>query len=61
MIVVGLIFFVTMLKDNQTSQTTVGSAIPYVMPGQIIVSNENPNLQITMSLFDGTNSTISEK
>ena len=25
------------------------------MPGQIVISNENPNLRITTTLFDGTN------
>ena len=44
-----------MSKNSQTSQTTVGSATPHVMSGQIIVSNKNPNLRITTSPFDGTN------
>ena len=54
MIVVGL-FFVTRSESSQTSQTIVGSATPLVMPGHIVISNENPNLQITTTLFDGTN------
>ena len=34
---------------------TVGSATPTVTLWQIVVSNENFNLKITMTLFDGTN------
>ncbi|XP_057493174.1 uncharacterized protein LOC130778669 [Actinidia eriantha] len=44
-----------MSEGSQTSQTTVGSTTPTVTPGQIVVSNENPNLRITTTLFDGTN------
>ena len=42
-----------MSKSSQTSQTIVGSASPTVTPGHIVVSNENPNLRITTTLFDG--------
>ena len=49
------LFLVIMSKGIQTSQTTIGFTTPSVTPGQIVVSNENPNLRITMSLFDGTN------
>ena len=44
-----------MSKGSQTSQTTVDSANPTMTSGQIVVSNKNPNLRITKTLFDGTN------
>ena len=34
------------MSEGSQSLTTVDSTIPPVMPGQIVVSVENPNLQI---------------
>ena len=43
-----------MSEGSQTSQTTVCSTTPTMTPGQIVISNENPKLRITTTLFDST-------
>ena len=53
--------FVIMQKGSQTSQITVGSTNLTVTPGQIVVSNENPNLRNTPTMFDSTNYLIWSK
>ena len=43
----ALLLLVSMLEGSKISQTIVGFVTPTMTPGQIVVSNENPNLRIT--------------
>ena len=57
LIIQGIIIFFLSLCQRVVKlvKTTIGSAIPAVTPGQIVALNENPNLRIITTLFDGTN------